>query len=498
MKKTKRFVLSTAIVASLALGATTAATSAQTSQAAGLSDIGSEISSILSGGTGTATTSGVDVSSLGDSITLPGGTTPSEESIEAALGGSPTYFGLIPASIDISDDGTTVSFTPDLSSLGSLGNTLSSLVNKIATKKVTIKYTSSLTFAGGQTSANIKKGTKIDLENSGLYKITPSDGATIDVVDNGGFNYAYPGTYNVTVKATYPDSSEDSEDTALTINVLDAQWSNTDQTILKGQQVDPSLVTATDTIGNTLDVTADTSNVNTSKVGDYQVTYTGTDQALGYDGNPMTWTKTGTVHVVDSDSSQVINFQDANSGQIVDTTTITGADGQSKSVTAPDGYDLVNSSDDSITLQKGTHTSTVQVVRTGSSVATDFSGTVSTYANGGVVPLYDSEGTQTSRSLAPNSDWASDQTKTINGDKFYRVSTNEWVKASQVYEYTPENTTVTTNSDSIKSLYSIEGNKSSRSLAPNTAWYTDRVANINGTQMYRVSTDEWVSTSDVH
>ncbi|WP_125768147.1 SLAP domain-containing protein [Companilactobacillus furfuricola] len=509
MKKTKRFVLTTAIVASLSLGAATTAVSPQTSQAAGLSDIlssltsgdTSSLSSLISGTTNSldgSTTTGVNVSNLGDTITLVGGTEPTEENIKAAIGGDPTFLGLIPANIKVSDDGTEVTFTPDLNiDLGSFGDAINKLIG--TSKTVKIAYSSAITFQGGQTSTNVKKGDKtFDLNSSNTYKITPEANLTgVDVVDNGQFNYAYPGSYTVVVQPQYSDGTK-SEETSLTVNVLDAQWSNTDQTILKGQQVDTSAITATDTIGNTLDITADTSDVNTSKVGDYKVTYTGTDKALGWNGEPMTWTKTGTVHVVNSDSSQTISFQDANSGDVIDTTTITGADGQSKTVTPPAGYELVNDADSSITLQKGAHSSTVQVVKEGSSVATPFTGTVATYANGGVVPLYSSGGTQTTRSLAPNSDWATDQTKTIDGETFYRVSTNEWVKASQVYAYNGTSATITTNSGSIKALYTTDGNKSTRSLAPNTAWYTDRTATINGASMYRVSTNEWINSTDVH
>lgn len=509
MKKTKRFVLTTAIVASLSLGAATTAVSTQTSHAAGLSDITSmlqgltsgdtsSLSSLLSGNTSSldgSTTTGVNVSNLGDTITLVGGTEPTEDSIKAAIGGNPTFLGFVPAKMDITHD--EVTFTPDLSDLGTFGNVISKLIGQ--SKTVKIAYSSAITFQGGQTSTNVKKGDKsFDLNSTNTYKITPSENLTgVDVSDNGQFNYAYPGSYTVVVQPKYSDDTK-SEKTSLTVNVLDAQWSNTDQTILKGQQVDTSAINATDTIGNTLDVTADTSNVNTSKVGDYKVTYTGTDQALGWDGQPMTWTKTGTVHVVNSDSSQTISFQDANSGEVVDTTTITGAEGQSKTVTAPAGYELVNEADSSITLQKGAHSSTVKVVKEGSSVATPYNGTVATYATGGVVPLYSSDGTQTTRSLGPNSDWATDQTKTINGETYYRVSTSEWVKASQVYAYNGTSSTITTNSGSIKALYTTDGKRSSRSLAANTAWYTDRTATINGATMYRVSTNEWINSTDVH
>ncbi|AKP67788.1 SLAP domain-containing protein [Companilactobacillus ginsenosidimutans] len=498
MKKTKRFVLTTAIMASLAMGGATTAVSVQNSQAAG---IGDTITSIFSGsGLGSTATSGVNVNANGFKVVLPGGTEPTEENIEAAIGGTPSIAGLIPAKTSVSADGKTAIFTADLSGISSnqILTQIGNLIGKVVQVKVPITYSDSLTFKNGTTTANIKKGDKtfkLDGTVDGVYKTSPEN-ATVEVTNDGGFNYAYAGTYSPTVKVS-SDGTATSDDIQLTVNVLDASFQNLDQTVIKGANFDPNSVTGTDSIGQTLDMSTE-SSVNTSKVGKKTVKYTATDPSLDYKGDPIQWEVTGSVNVVDADSTQTINFVDANTGDTVDTTTLTGASGQTKSVDAPSGYDLVNDSDANITLQKGDHTSTVKVVKSGSSVQTPFSGTVSTYSNGGVVPLYNGDGTQTQRSLSANSDWATDQTKTMNGDKYYRVSTNEWVKASQVYEYTPTSSTITTNGDSIKGLYSINGNRSNRSLSPNSAWYTDRTASINGTTMYRVSTDEWVSSADVH
>lgn len=500
MKKTKRFVVTSAIVASMALGTVTTAATAQTSQAASIPSLQEILTELQGSGSATSTTQGVDVSKL-EKVSLPAGTDPTTENIETAIGGTPTFGGLIPAKATVSSDKKTVTFSADTGKLGVLGNIVGTLLSKIKQLNVPIpiEYTSTLTAKDGSTTLNVAKGdSNFDLSSIDNYNVSPKDGATINVISNGGLNYAYAGTYNATVQATYKDANTvNSDEVPITVNVLDANWSNADQTIVKGSTFDPSTVNATDSLGNPLDVTV-SGKVDTSKAKDYYVTYTGTDKALGYNQKPLTFTKQATIHVVDADSSQTINFQDANSGDIVDTTTITGADGQVKAVDAPAGYDFVNTSDATVTLQKGSHASTVKVVKTGSSVETPFSGTVATYANGGIVPLYTSDGTQTSRSLSPNSDWATDQTKTINGEEYYRVSTSEWVKASTVYEYSPVGSTITTNAGSNKSLYSIKGNKSSRALAPNTPWYTDKSTTINGTQMYRVSTDEWVIASDVH
>ncbi|MQS90200.1 SLAP domain-containing protein [Companilactobacillus mishanensis] len=502
MKKSKSILVTSAVVASLALGTVSTAVTSQTSQAS----IIDNIQNIFSGaGSGISTTGGIDVKSLETKgITIPAGTDLSNSdadtqkaAIEAAIGGTPTFYGMIPAkvtSVDATDENTgMIHFGPDFSNLGTIGTALQGISGIILKADVPYKTASSITFKNNATSLNTKKGDKIDLEDSSLYQMSES-GAKVHVIDNGGFNYAYPGTYSITVQAV---GSTKSDETTLTVNVLDATIQNANQTVLQGSDWSSSnKATAQDSLGQALDLTS--SNVNTNKVGSQTVTYTGVDPSLGADGEPITFTFTGTVNVVKADANLTVNFQDASTSQIVDTTTLTGASGQSVDITAPSGYDLVNSSDSSVTLQKGSNAKTVQVIKSGSSVATPFSGTIATFPNGGVVPLYNGEGTQSTRSLGADSAWQSDQTKTINGEKYYRVSTDEWVKASQVYEYSGQSRSITTNSGAVKALYATDGTRSNRSLAPSSAWFTDKLANINGTQMYRVSTNEWVAASDVN
>ncbi|MFD1471703.1 SLAP domain-containing protein [Companilactobacillus mishanensis] len=496
MKKSKSILVTSAVVASLALGTVSTAVTSQTSQAS----IIDNIQNIFSGaGSGISTTGGIDVKSL-KTITLPAGADPNDSTtIEAAIGGTPTFYGMIPAkvtSVDDKGDGTgTIHFGPDFDNLGSIGKALQGISGIVLNAEVDYKTASSITFANGATSLNTKKGDKISLkDDQTLYKMSDPN-ATATLISDGGFNYAYPGTYSITVQAV--NDSTKSEETTLTVNVLDATIQNANQTVLQGSDWSSSnKATAQDSLGQALDLTS--SNVNTSKVGSQNVTYTGVDPSLGADGEPITFTFTGTVNVVKADANLTVNFQDASTSQIVDTTTLTGASGQSVDITAPSGYDLVNSSDSSVTLQKGSNAKTVQVIKSGSSVATPFSGTIATFPNGGVVPLYNGEGTQSTRSLGADSAWQSDQTKTINGEKYYRVSTDEWVKASQVYEYSGQNRSITTNSGAVKALYATDGSRSNRSLAPGSAWFTDKLANINGTQMYRVSTNEWVAASDVN
>src|SRR5699024_1842899 len=102
------------------------------------------------------------------------------------------------------------------------------------------------------------------------------------------------------------------------------------------------------------------------------------------------------------------------------------------------------------------------------------------------------------RALAFNTGWKTDQKLVLNGVTYYRVGNNEYVKSSDIVEYEAINKVVNTTSGSAKYLYDINGKKSNlRALASGSAWFSDKVATINGEKMYRVATNEWVKASDV-
>jgi len=131
--------------------------------------------------------------------------------------------------------------------------------------------------------------------------------------------------------------------------------------------------------------------------------------------------------------------------------------------------------------------------------------TVSTFPDKPNVKLYhlnaDSMTADDTIALAPNSDWQSDQRVVVKGDTYYRVATNEWVKASQVYIYTAHPIVVETKPNGIKKLASAEGNTvTDRALASDTDWYSDRIAYLNDgtTEYYRVATNEFVKQSDIN
>ncbi|WP_338233165.1 BspA family leucine-rich repeat surface protein [Companilactobacillus muriivasis] len=126
-------------------------------------------------------------------------------------------------------------------------------------------------------------------------------------------------------------------------------------------------------------------------------------------------------------------------------------------------------------------------------------GTLGTYNDSPEVKLYDDSGTElTDRKLAPSSDWFTDETRTLNGDKYYRVATNQWAKADDVYIYHGHAANVLVNSDSIASLVTASGKPvTDRALQANSGWYTDRYIYINNDKYYRVATNEFVSADKV-
>lgn len=113
------------------------------------------------------------------------------------------------------------------------------------------------------------------------------------------------------------------------------------------------------------------------------------------------------------------------------------------------------------------------------------------------VQLYTDDGNLIkNRALGKDSSWVGDKMMTLNGVRYIRVATNEWAKLDDGLEITSINETVKTKNQA--QLYTATGEiVKNRALAGNTAWYSDRVATINGQKMYRVSTNEWVAANDI-
>ncbi|GAQ01560.1 hypothetical protein NBRC111452_1372 [Companilactobacillus farciminis] len=129
---------------------------------------------------------------------------------------------------------------------------------------------------------------------------------------------------------------------------------------------------------------------------------------------------------------------------------------------------------------------------------------ISTYPDSSNIPIYqwnyDNMTVLKSQQLAPQTDWFTDQTIVVSGIKYYRIATNEWVKASQVYPYRDLDTQIRTYDKTTKVLYEsadqIVGN---REIQPNSSWYSDQIAYfIDGEKYYRIADDEFVKDSDAY
>lgn len=138
---------------------------------------------------------------------------------------------------------------------------------------------------------------------------------------------------------------------------------------------------------------------------------------------------------------------------------------------------------------------------------------VITVTNSSGAPVYAINGNNvstTGRILVPNSPWKTNQKVVINGNTYYQVSTNEWVKAEdgQLQNQTDSNNNGNNNIKGIVSVnvnngapvYALNNNNMSltgRLLSNKTAWQTGQWKVIAGVAYYRVSTNEWLKANDV-
>lgn len=127
---------------------------------------------------------------------------------------------------------------------------------------------------------------------------------------------------------------------------------------------------------------------------------------------------------------------------------------------------------------------------------------IATYPKEPAVDLFDINGHRnTTCQLAENSAWYSDKIMTLNGVKYYRVATNEWVKVDDAYVYTPITGLVRTYNKNSRTtgtaLVNAREKTVNRALAYGTDWIADRIVEFSGQQYYRVATNEFVAAEDV-
>jgi hypothetical protein len=201
-----------------------------------------------------------------------------------------------------------------------------------------------------------------------------------------------------------------------------------------------------------------------------------------------------TKYVVAADTPYNVSYVDQDTGEEVGTQSGKGANESKIVLKAPTGYAFVNADDINYTIDKDTPTSTVYVQKSDQTVDNIVSG----YPRNGNIKIYDGNGKLNDDVvLSEGSSWIIDKTITINGAEYYRVATDQYVKASDVYKYTPLQTVAVTNGTNVTPVYNTKGQLIiDRALDVNTPWYTDRSATIRGKKMYRVATNEWIKASD--
>ncbi len=128
---------------------------------------------------------------------------------------------------------------------------------------------------------------------------------------------------------------------------------------------------------------------------------------------------------------------------------------------------------------------------------TDITESISTHPGSSDITIFDNNGKDTSKTVSSNTDFSADQKMTLNGKTYYRIADNQWINADDTYTFYASQTSVKTFSDSAKSLVSSNNKAISyRMLGNDSDWYTDRYTYLNGQKYYRIATNEWVSAND--
>ncbi|MGQ2375866.1 MBG domain-containing protein [Companilactobacillus zhachilii] len=344
---------------------------------------------------------------------------------------------------------------------------------KISPLKITVQINNQNMYAGDnepQDTAKLKEGSQL------------KDG---DSLDKLGIKYENPdvtkvGTYKINAKTTNPNYDVTIEPG--TLKVL-------------GKDVDSDgnvTITEKDTKGNVVKVTKQWNDgSNTVYTSDPVHDTKGVDE-IDKDGEKSPYQTidphSAKIVLPNSDGSATVVTLD-DSGQPV--FTHYGVDPDHDGVTSAD--ELKNGTDPLVYNSRGGHSQLIDdatVVQKNQNVAT----TTSTVA------LYNKEGKQINdRVLGIDSCWFSDEEYTIGGVIYYRVATDEFAKASDVYVYVdPEPRFVRVYNDIHGDLVDYQGNELNRELSPSSQWRTDRIAIINGQQYYRVATNEFIPIEQVY
>ncbi|WP_334330026.1 leucine-rich repeat domain-containing protein [Companilactobacillus sp. HBUAS59699] len=114
------------------------------------------------------------------------------------------------------------------------------------------------------------------------------------------------------------------------------------------------------------------------------------------------------------------------------------------------------------------------------------------------IPIYNQNGEKVSnQNLNKLTKFNVTQKNVVDGETYYEISDGNWIKSSDVRDYTKESGVLQTESNSNKFILDSNGIRLNRALKETTDWVYDGSAEFDGTKYYRVATDEWVSANDV-
>ncbi|WP_125589922.1 SLAP domain-containing protein [Companilactobacillus jidongensis] len=126
--------------------------------------------------------------------------------------------------------------------------------------------------------------------------------------------------------------------------------------------------------------------------------------------------------------------------------------------------------------------------------------------------LYDANGNAIGKTLDNFSSWQLGKSNTVNGVTYYKVATNQWLRADslEIQGATGSSTSTTTNTSNTSTktpgyigtvlkggAVSVDdsGKSTGQSFDNYTAWKLSAKKTINGSTYYKVSTNQWISAS---
>jgi len=244
-------------------------------------------------------------------------------------------------------------------------------------------------------------------------------------------------------------------------------------------------------------------------------------------GATATFAITYKPNIPDNDKTVTATYQTADGtsvGEPITLTNTTGSDIEASDLltqSLPTGYEFINTDDpytiDSVTddnvalISKIQKTPQKPVTPGNSGNSSNNSGSsdhdtgevtgieenISTHPNLTAINVYDDNGNLTDETVAPNTDFSTDEKLQLDGKTYYRIAQNKWVNADDIYIHYTDPTYVRTYNDSAKELVNSQDKTvSDRELAAGSNWYSDRYTYLNDQKYYRVATNELVSAKD--